>query len=324
MNRRDFTILLGTAAAWPGAYAQARVYRVGVLSAATREGQRHFFDAFEAGMRDLHYVDGQNVKFEYLFADGKFERLPALAAELVRRKPDVLLAHSTPGSLAAKKATADIGIVIVGVADPVGVGLVSSLARPGGNITGITNITAQLAGKRLDLLKEILPKVSQFAVIVNPNDPNIGLQMRSAEAAARALGIRLQPVLEVRRESDLEAAFLAASKAHAGAAIRMVDPLVTIARNRTVALAAKYKLPVVYAFREDAEAGGLIAYGTNLSDQYRGAATLIDKILKGAKPADLPVEQPTRFELTINMKSAKALGVAIPQSILLRADKVIE
>ena len=220
MNRRRKLLLaLGALAAWPRVHAQApaRVYRVAMLSASNREGQRHLLEAFESGMRDLKYVDGQNVRFDYLFADGKFERLPALAAELLQRRPDVILAHSTPGNLAAKKATADIPIVMVGVADPVGVGLVSSLARPGGNITGVTNITAQLAGKRLELLKEILPKASQIAVIVNPNDLNMRLQMRSAESAAHSLGIRLHPVLEVRSVDDLESAFSAAVKARAPA-----------------------------------------------------------------------------------------------------------
>jgi len=306
------------------AQAQARVYRVGVLSAGNREASRHLFGAFEAGMRDLKYVAGQNLTLEYRFAEGKFELLPSLAAELVRLKPDALLVHSTPGNLAAKKATTEIPIVMVAVADPVGVGLVASLARPGGNITGITNITAELAGKRVELLKEILPGASRFAVIVNPNDPNAQLQIRSAEGAARALGVQLHPVLEVRSVEDLESAFSAAVKSRAGAAIRMVDPLVASTRKRTVELTIKHRLPVVYAFREDAEAGGLIAYGTNLHDQFRGAAIFVDKILKGAKPADLPVEQPTRFELVINLKTAKALGITIPRTVLLRADRVIE
>ncbi len=325
MNRRRKLLLaIGALGAWPCAHAQAKVHRVGVLSAGNREATRFLFGAFEAGMRDLKYVDGRDLALEYRFAEGMFERLPSLAAELVRLRPVALLVHTTPANLAAKKATAEIPIVMVGVADPVGVGLVPSLARQGGNITGITNITAELAGKRLELLKEIMPKATRIAVLVNPNDANAPLQLRNAEGAARVLGVELHPVLEIRRVEDLEGAFAAAVKEGAGAAIRMVDPLGTSGRKQTVGLAARHRLPVVYPYREDVEAGGLISYGPNLPDQFRQAATLVDKILKGAKPADLPVAQPTRFELAINMKTARALGVTIPRSILLRADRVIE
>ena len=325
-NRRRLLAALGTLPVWSWLYAQtpARVYRIGILSAADREATRSNFGAFEAGLRELGYVNGRNVAFEYRFAEGKFERLPALAADLVRLRPDALLVHTTPGSLAARQATTGIPIVMVGVADPVGAGLVAALAHPGGNITGITNITAELAGKRLELLKEIIPRTTRIAVLVNPNDPNAPLQMRNAESAARSLGIQLQPVVHVRSAEDLENAFAAAVKGGAGAAIRMVDPLSSSLRKETVSLAAKHRLPVVYAFREDAEAGGLLAYGTNLPEQFRRAATLVSKILKGAKPADIPVEQPTKFELVVNMKTAKTLGLTIPNSILVRADKVIE
>jgi len=199
-----------------------------------------------------------------------------------------------------------------------------NLARPGGNITGITNIAAELAGKRLELLKEIMPRVSRIAVLLNPDDPVAAVQMRNAEGAARSLGIQLQPIVQVRSAEDLEGAIAASVKGGAGAAIRMVDPLNNSLRKRTVELAAKHRLPIMYPFREDAEAGGLISYGTNLPDQFRRAATFVDKILKGAKPDDLPVEQPTKFELVINMKTAKALGLTIPQPFLMRADKVIE
>ena len=306
------------------AQTPARIYRIGILSAGNREATRYQFGAFDAGLRELGYVEGKNVTLEYRFADGIFERLPALAAELVRLKPDVMLVHSTPGNLATKQATTEIPIIMVSVADPVGVGLVTNLARPGGNITGITNISAELAGKRLELLREIMPRVLRIAVIVNPNDPVAAPQIRNAEEAARSLGIQLQPVVHVRSAEDLEGAIAASIKGKAGAAIRMVDPLGTPLRKRTVELAAKHRLPIMYPFREDVEAGGLISYGTNLPDQYRRAATFVDKILKGAKPGELPVEQPTQFELVINLKTARALGIKIPQSILVRADKVIE
>jgi putative ABC transport system substrate-binding protein len=275
-------------------------------------------------LRELNYAIGKSVILDYRFAEGRFDRLPTLAAELVRSKPDVLVAHTTPGSLAAKRATQDIPIVMVGIADPIGVGLVTSLARPSGNITGITNITAELAGKRLELLKEIVPRISQVAVFVNPDDANAQIQMKNAESAALALGIRLHPVIPMRNVSDVDRAFTLALKEGAGAAIRMVDPMSSATRQRTAELTLKHRLPVIYAFRQDAEAGSLIAYGTNLPDQFRRAATYVDKILKGTKPADLPVEQPTTFELAINLKTAKALGIAIPPTIMLQATRVIE
>jgi len=206
----------------------------------------------------------------------------------------------------------------------VGAGIVQSLARPGGNITGITNIVAELAGKRLELLKEMVPGASCIAVFVNPDSQNAPLQLRSAQAAAVRLGIELRPVLEIRKPADLEPAFAAAVRAHASAAIRMVDPLVFMLREPTAALAIKHHLPVIYPSREDVEAGGLVAYGTNVPEQYRQAAGLIDKILKGARPADLPVLQPTRFELVINGKTARALGLQIQQALLPRADEVIQ
>lgn len=258
------------------------------------------------------------------YAEGKVERLPALAQELMRRKPDVLLVSTTPGNVAAKAATSTIPIVMVLVADPVGAGIVPSLARPAGNITGITNIVAELAGKRLEILKEIVPAASRIAVLVNPNSQNAPLQIRSAETAALKLGVELGPILEVRSPGDLEPAFEGAVRARATAAIRMIDPLVFMLREETATLAIKHRLPVIYPSREDVEAGGLVAYGTNVPEQYRQAASFVDKIFRGAKPADLPVEQPTKFDLVINLKTAKALGLTVPPSVLLRADQVID
>ena len=301
-----------------------KVYRVGHLSGSGEVASKSFIDAFREGMRALGYVEGQNWVLDERYAEGKVELLPSLAQELIHRNPDVLLVSTTPGNLAAKAATSTIPIVMVLVADPVGAGIVPSLARPGGNITGITNIVAELAGKRLELLKEIVPTASRIAVLVNPNSQNAPLQMRSAEAAARKLGVELRPVLEVRSAGDLEKAFEVAVRARAAAAIRMIDPLVFILRRETAALAAKHRLPVIYPTREDVEAGGLIAYGTNVPEQYRQAATFVHKILRGAKPADLPVEQPTKFELVINLKTARALSLTIPPSLLFRADKLIE
>ena len=276
------------------------------------------------GMRDLGFVEGSNLIVEHRYAEGNFERLPLLVGELLAWKPDLLFVSTTPGGLAAKAATSTVPIVMVSVADPVGVGLVASLVRPGGNITGVTNIAAELAGKRVQLLKEIVPAASNIAILINPDDPIAPLQMDSAKAAAGALGIQLDPVLPIRSGADLEGAFQAALRAGAPAALRMIDPTVTELRKPTVELAAKYRLPVIYPFREDVLAGGLVSYGTSLPDQYQQAAALVSKILNGAKPADLPVEQPTKFELAINLKAAQTLGIMFPPSLLTLADEVIE
>jgi len=326
MKRRQFMGFLGGAvAAWPTAVRALepnRIYRVGYLSGSAAGGP--FFGAFEDGMRDLGYIEGQNLIVEHRYADGKFERLPLLVRDLLAWNPDVLLVSTTPANLAAKVATSTVPIVMVAVADPLGVGLISSLARPGGNVTGVTNIGAELAGKRIEILKEIISTCSKVAVFINPDDQNAERQMVSAKIAAERLAVRLDPILSIRSEADLRVAFEAAVRARAEAVIRMIDPLTNALRKPTVALGDEYRLPVIYPFREDVLAGGLISYGTNLSDQYRQAATLVHKIFKGAKPADLPVEQPTKFELVINLKTAKALGLTIPPTLLARADEVIE
>ncbi len=327
VRRRLFVALGASALAAPyGSFAQqpGKVWRVGHLSGSGQVASKSFVDAFLEGMRSLGYAEPKNFVLQERYADGKVELLPALAQDLIRRNPDVLLVSTTPGSLAAKAATSTIPIVMVLVADPVGAGIVQGLARPGGNITGITNIVAELGGKRLEILKEIVPKASRVAVIVNSANPNTPQQMRYAEEGARLLGIKLDPILEVRNAGELKGAFEAATRARSVAAIRMIDPLVFILRKETAALAIKHRLPVIYPTREDAEAGGLIAYGANIPEQYRQAATLVHKILRGAKPADLPVEQPMRFELVINGKTAKTLGLKIPHSLLIMADKVIE
>jgi putative ABC transport system substrate-binding protein len=327
-RRRNFLALLGASALAAPFASEAqradRIYRIGHLSGSGAVPSKPFLDAFLEGVRSLGYVEAKTFVLEERYAEGKVERLPALAAELIQRNPDVLLVATTPGNLAAKAATNSIPIVMVLVADPVGAGIVKSLARPGGNITGITNIVAELGGKRLEILKQIVPTASRVAVMVNPSDQNTPLQMRYAEEAARNLGIKLDPILEIRRPEELERAFEAATRSRSVAAIRMIDPLVFILRKETAALAIKHRLPMIYPAREDAESGGLIAYGANVPEQFRQASTLVAKILRGAKPAELPIEQPTKFELIINGGTAKALGLKIPQSLLISADKVIE
>jgi putative ABC transport system substrate-binding protein len=252
------------------------------------------------------------------------DRFPSLAQELVDLKPDVLFVVTTVATRAAQAATATIPIVFIGVGDPVGVGLVPNLARPGRNITGITNIAVELTGKRLELLKEIVPAASRIAVLVNPDAPIAAIQLRDAETAARKLGVHLHPMLTIRNAGNLEGAFETAVRSGAAAALRMVDFTERTLRVETADLAMKHRMPVMYPFRENVDVGGLVSYGPSFSAQYRQAAIYVDKILKGAKPADLPVEQPTKFELVINLKTAKALGLEVPQTLLARADEVIE
>ncbi len=328
MRRRELIGFLGSATAlWPLAiHAQqlAKPHRIGYLHASTEAATRGNVDEFKAGMRDLGHVEGQDYVFDYRFAEGHFERLPLLAKELVALNPDVLLVGTTPGNLAARSVTSTVPIVMVGVADPVGAGLIANLARPGGNITGVTNVIAELTGKRLEILKELVPTASKIAIIVNPDDPNMPLQMRNAEPAARSLHVQLEPIVPVRGAGDLPSAFETAKRAHADAALRMVDPLVGALRKQTVALAAEYQLPIIYPFRESAELGGLASYGTNLRSQYRQAATFVHKILTGTNPAELPVQEPTKFELVINRRAATALGLTVPPSLLATADEVID
>lgn len=327
MKRRKFIALLGAASILPlSARAQqpGKKYRLAGLSGGTATSRVPLLATFMRGMRDLGYAEGGNLIVEHRYAEGNFERLPLLASELLAWKPDLLFVSTTPGALAAKAATSTVPIVMVSVADPVGVGLVASLPRPGGNITGVTNIAAELAGKRMEILKEIIPAASRVAVLINPDDPIAPVQMDSAKTAADKLGIQLDPILHIRNGGDLQAAFEAAHRSGANAALRMIDPTVTELRKPTIELAAKYRLPVIYPFQEDVEAGGLVSYGTSLPDQYRQAAGLVHKIFNGAKPADLPVEQPTKFEFAINLKTAQALGVAFPPLLVARADAVIE
>ncbi len=300
-----------------------KIPRVGYVGASTFTGGRHFIEALRQGLRELGYVEGQTIALELRWADGRYERLPELVAEMVHLKVDVLVVATTPGALAAKNATETIPIVMVSVGDPVESGLVNSLARPGGNLTGLSFMNPELHGKRLQLLKEVLPKVSRIAVLTNPGNPIHALFWQETQVAARKLAVRLQ-ALELRGPEDFEGAFRAATRGRTGGLLAFDDSLTTAYRNQIVALAARSRLPAMYGFREFPDAGGLMSYGTNIADLYRRAASFVDKILKGAKPADLPVEQPTRFELVVNLKTAKALRLTIPQSILIRADHVIQ
>ena len=311
MRRREFIAGLGSVAAYPisvRGQQQSRTAQVGYLTGGVLSARSNLLNEFRVGMREFGYEEGRNLNLTLRGADGHFDRLPQLAEELLRSNPDVLLVSTTPGNLAAKAATSTVPIVMVGP-DPIGLGLVTSLARPGSNITGITNSTAELTSKRLEILRELLPNVTRVAVLINPNDQNSDLQMQGARAAAKLLGILLDPVLPLREASDLGPSFATMVGAGAKAAIRMVDPLTSVFRQRTVELALSHQMPVIFAFREDVAAGGLISYGTDFPAQYRQAARFVDRILDGTKPSDLPIEQPTRFELVINLKTAKALGL---------------
>ncbi len=300
-----------------------KVPRIGYLSPTSAAGAMDLRDPFREGLRELGYVDGKNIVIEYRWAEGKYDRLSNLAAELVGLKVDLVVAISTPAAQAAKRATKTIPIVMVGIADPIAIGLVASLARPSENITGLTFISPELTGKRLELLKEVVPRVTRVAVLANPAHPGSAPQVREAQVAAKALGVKLQ-LLKVRDPKDFDSAFSAMTRERAGALIVLSDAMFRAEGRRIADLAAKHRLPAIHYVKEYAEVGGLMAYGASIPDQFRRAATFVDKILKGAKPADLPVEQPTRFELVINLKTAKALGLPIPQSLLVRADQVIQ
>ncbi len=334
-NRRKLLVALGAGALTSpfASFAQpqtAKVSRIGILSpGAPLDAGRNpsalafLFGALRESLRELGYVEGQNIAIEYRFAEGRPERLPALAEDLVRLKVDVIVAPSPPAPQAAKRATSTIPIVFVVIGDPVAQGLVASLARPGSNITGLANLAQEVVGKQLELLKEVAPKVSRVAVLQNPTNQAHPFVLRQAEGAARTLGVQLH-IAHAGTPPEIDAAFAAMRSQRAGGVLVLRDALFLAQRAQIVALAAKSRLPAVYGLREEAQAGGLMAYGASAPAMYRRAATYVDKILKGAKPADLPVEQPTKFELVINLKTAKALGLTIPPSLLGRADEVIE
>ena len=303
------------------AHAQqpAGVPRIGLLRAGSPPDAN--VEAFRQGLRDLGYVEGRNIVLEYRWAEGKAERIPELTAELVRLKVDVIVTTGSIGALAAKQATSTIPIVVPAMADPVGAGVVASLARPGGNITGLAMLNTELSEKRLELLKEVLPKVSRVAVL---RDPRMApTDLKATEGAARTLGLHLQ-VLEVWDPDGFAAAFAAAKQGRAGALNILASNVFYAQRARIVNLAVKTRLPAMYEHKDFVSAGGLMAYGPSLTDLFRRTATYVDKILKGARPADLPVEQASRFEFVINLKTAKALGLTLPPSIRFRADQVIQ
>jgi len=329
MKRRAFLSalsggLLAAPLAGEGQQA-ASLPRIGFLAPASLSDPRvpPYIRAFQEGLRELGYVEGRNIAIEFRWAEGQYERLPGLAAELVRLNVSIIVAAGPNAIQAAKQATATIPIVMAAVGDPVGTGFVASLARPGGNITGVSNMLPDLVGKQLELLKEVLPTVSRVALLGNPANPANASLERQAQDAARTLGVRLQP-LWARDLSEIDSAFTATRMERADALIVLTDTMLINHRTRVIDHAGQRRLPAVFGVSQFVEAGGLLAYGPSFADGYRRAAPYVDRILKGAKPADLPIEQPRKFELVINLKTAKALGVTIPHSLLQRADQVIE
>ena len=329
MKRRDFITLMGGAAAWPlAARAQkaTKVPRIGYLGYSSPPLERNLVGEFQQGLRNIGYVDGQNVAIEYRSAEGKLEQLPALAAELVGLNVDIIVTLATPGALAAKQATNTIPIVVAAMADPARDGLVASLSRPGGNVTGATFLGPELIPKRLGLLKEVVPGASRVAVLWHPgvySERTMGDMLNESETAARTLRVQLQ-LLGVGAANDFDGAFSSMSRDRADALLVFPSPMLYLEHRRIVELVTKIRLPAVYPWREAVDAGGLMSYGASIPGMLRHAAFLVGRIFNGAKPADLPIEQPTKFELVVNLKSASALGLEIPPTILVRADEVIE
>ncbi len=327
-TRRDFLIVggaaLGLLAAPTLSLAQApgKDRRIGFLGTGSAVGMAGWVEAFRGGLRELGHVEGQNLSIEYRWANGQYERAPELAAELVRLKIEVLVTHGTPGTRAAKGATTTIPIVMATAGDAVLVGLVASLARPGGNITGSTFFNPELAAKRLELLRETLPRVTRVARLVNPDNPAMGPVFQGMEPTAKSLKLELESI-EVRGPADFERAFKTMADKHVGGVVILEDGMINANIQAIAALAAGLRLPSI-GITEFAQAGGLMAYGVSLSDMYRRAAVFVDKILKGAKPGDLPIERATKFETVLNQKAARAMGITFPRSVLVRADRLIE
>ncbi len=326
MKRRDLLILGGALVAWPlAARAQQKAMPViGYLGTTSPGPAARLTAAFHQGLSETGYVEGQNLAIEYRWAEGHYDQLPALAADLVGRKVDVIVSvGGSPTALAAKSVTSTIPIVFRGGSDPVGEGLVASLARPGGNLTGVSMLIDELTPKRLELLSELVPQAKVIALLVNPKNPATENVMRDVQEAAHVRGLQL-PILKANSESEIDAAFATLVQLQAGALNVAADPFLSSRREQIVALASRHAVPAIYAWREFAASGGLISYGSSLTAAFRLVGTYTGRILKGEKPADLPVQQPTTFELVINLKTAQALGLTMPQSILARADEVIE
>jgi putative ABC transport system substrate-binding protein len=324
LKRREFITLLGGAtAAWPLVALAQSAYRIGVLDTTSAALNAANFDALRQGLRQHGYIEGQNLVIEYRSADGRAERFPDLAAELVRLNVDLIVTRGTPAIFAAKNATKTIPVVMAASGDPLGAGVVAGLARPGGNVTGLSAFVTELQAKRLELLREMVPRIDRIAALLNMSSPAEPPQWEETKAAARTLAIEPQ-LLDVRKPEDLSRAFETAIRQRADALVVGINVLTQANRRPIADLATKHRLPAIYASREFVDAGGLVALGVSYPDLYRRAATYVDKILKGAKPADLPIEQPTKFELMINLKTAKALGLEVPPMLLARADEVIE
>ena len=327
MNLRR-TLLLAIAASIPvwlrSAHAQApKVRRVGLLSSHTESETASWHHAFRSGLHDRGWIEGKNIKIEYRYGEGRSDRVAEFAAELVRLPVDVILASVTPDALAAQRVTTTIPIVIVAAGDPVELGLAKSLARPGGNITGLSPMTSQLGGKRLELLAEVVPKLARVGILWNPDNAGASGHRNELQTPAKRLGLQLD-WLAIRSPKDFDRAFEDATRMRVGALFIIPDPGITPHVKRIADLAAKNRLPSIFHVSEYADSGGLMTYGSDRTDMFRRAAAYVDKILNGARPADLPIEQPTKFELVVNMKTGKALGLAIPQTILIRADRLIE
>jgi putative ABC transport system substrate-binding protein len=325
MRRRDFIIVIGRAAvAWPvGVHAQQKIPRIGFMGNSTAALETNLVDAFREGLRELGYEEGRNIAIEYRWAEGNYDRFPMLAAELIATKVDAIVTAGTPAALAVKSATTTVPLVMVAVGDPIGTGLVSSLARPGGNLTGLSSIAPDLEGKRLQLLREVLPALSHVAMFVNSLNPFHVSSMKQARAAAQAMGIKLQ-LHDIPKSEDLDDAFAAIRKERPDALLILADRVFLHNRQRMMDFINELRLPNVNAYKELVEAGGLMSYGPSYEDMHKRAAIYVDKILKGTKPADLPIEQPSKFTFIVNLKAAKALGVTVPSQLLGLADQLIE
>jgi putative ABC transport system substrate-binding protein len=324
-NRRKLVIALGAAALGSPLtpYAQTKVWRIGFLGPNSTNAYAKEVEALRAGLREFGYVEGKNLHVEFRWAGGDYTQLPTLAAELAALKVDLIVAATTPVSRAVQQATATIPVVMINIGDPVGAGLVKTLARPGGNITGLSNLTGDTNDKRLEMILSIAPKSSSVSYLLNPDNPQNALSSKNLQATGQKHGIKLLAA-EVRTLQDFDKAFAAMHQQNVGAVIVALDGFLQQHRNKIVELTTKYRLPSITSDSMYADAGGLIVYGTNLPEHFRYAASFVDKIFKGAKPADLPVEQPTKLELIINGKTAKTLGLKIPQSLLISANKIIE